>query len=141
MSMELPAEEQLRRNVVELMRLYGWTQAELAAKLGQSQPWLSRRLSESDSTGTRFQLSDLDLLSHVFALSPQELLRPGYGKWDRRSGNERRGGFDRRSRVPEPPARSGGGTGSKGGKPQKGPYPRLMQDRRQGVRIHGGGTE
>lgn len=103
---DVPAEEQLRRNVLELMKVWRWNQATLADKLGRSQPWLSRRLKapaevtdEDQGHGTRFHFSDLDALSTVFGLSPAELLQPMYGKWDRRSGAERRSGVDRRRQV------------------------------------------
>lgn len=84
-------------NVREAMRVRRWKQADLAARLGRSQPWLSKRLKGT----TEFQLSDLDALSTVFGLSPTELVCAGYGKWDRRSGRDRRTGADRRqSRTP-----------------------------------------
>ena len=92
------SEQQLRRNVVALMEWRGMTQAELADELGQSQSWVSRRLSGKDWTdgGSRFQFSDLDGLCRVFGLSPWELLQPGHGNWDRRRADERRTGTDRR---------------------------------------------
>lgn len=105
---DVPAEEQLRRNVRELMKTWKWNQVTLARKIGRSQSWLSRRLKapsemtdddkddEKNDHGTRFQFSDLDALAAVFRLSPAELLQPKYGKWDRRSGRERRSGLDRR---------------------------------------------
>ena len=95
---ECQAEQQLRRNVVALMEWRKMTQAELADALGQSQSWVSRRLSGKDWTdgGSRFQFSDLDGLCRVFGLSPWELLQPGHGNWDRRRADERRTGTDRR---------------------------------------------
>lgn len=104
---DVAAEEQLRLNVIELMRIWRLNQAALAARLGQSQPWLSRRLSVNRDNKTHFQLEDLDRLSEVFGLSAAELLRPGYGQWDRRSGRDRRTGEDRRRAMaaPLPPTR------------------------------------
>lgn len=92
------AEEQLRQNIKELMRIWGMNQTELAEKLGKTQSWVSRRLNEGGRAngGTRFQFNDLDDLACVFGLSPAELLRPGYGKWDRRGAHDRRTGHDRR---------------------------------------------
>ena len=109
----VPAEEQLRRNVLELMKMWKMNQATLAARLRKSQPWVSRRLKPpaepdtEDPTGTRFQFSDLDALGAVFGLSPAELLQPMHGKWDRRSGRERRTGIDRRGSRITPPVREG----------------------------------
>lgn len=93
-----PAEHQLRLNLLELMEFRKMTQADLAQRLGQTQPWLSKRLSGKAWTegGSRFQLEDLDALSDVFGLSPSELLQPGHGKWDRRRAGERRIGTERR---------------------------------------------
>jgi transcriptional regulator with XRE-family HTH domain len=98
------AEDRLRKNLLELMEFRGMTQAELAERLGRSQPWLSKRLSGKPWTdgGSRFQLQDLDALAHIFGLSPAQLLEPGYGKWDRRSGEDRRSGYDRRRRAASP---------------------------------------
>lgn len=99
-----PAEDQLRRNLVALLKARRMRQSELAERMGRSQSWVSRRLSgkEWKDGGSRFQFGDLDRLSHIFGLSPAQLLQPGYGEWDRRSGHERRGGRDRRQ-----PDRSG----------------------------------
>jgi transcriptional regulator with XRE-family HTH domain len=92
------AEHQLRKNLVELMEFRRMTQADLAELLGKSQSWVSRRLSGKawEEGGSRFQFEDLDTLARIFGLSPAELLHPGYGKWDRRTGHERRAGPDRR---------------------------------------------
>lgn len=94
------AEERLRQNLLDIIEFRRMRQAELAAKLGKSQSWVSKRLSgkPSHKGGARFQFSDLDKLASVFGLSPSELLQPGYGKRDRRKGVERRCGTDRRSR-------------------------------------------
>lgn len=99
----LGAEEQLRQNVLELMAFRRMKQGVLAAKLGRSQSWLSKRLSGKGSgKGSRFQLTDLDVLATVFGVSPSELLEPKWGKWDRRSGHERRSGLDRRRKLRGP---------------------------------------
>lgn len=86
------ANEWVRANVRELMAVRRWTQSDLAERLGVSQPWLSKRLTGT----TPFQIEDLDALAQVFGLSPHTLLYSGFGKWDRRSGDERRTGEDRR---------------------------------------------
>jgi transcriptional regulator with XRE-family HTH domain len=86
------AEEQLRQNLRELMEWRRMTQADLAAQLGRSQPWVSKRMSGVN----KFQVEDLDELARVFMLTPTELLHPGYGQWDRRTTRDRRTGNDRR---------------------------------------------
>lgn len=86
------ANEWVRANVQEAMDVRKWTQAELADRLNRSQPWLSKRLNGT----VPFQMEDLDVLAVVFGLSPTEFVCAGYGKWDRRSGNDRRTGPDRR---------------------------------------------
>jgi transcriptional regulator with XRE-family HTH domain len=95
----LDANRQVRANVEALMEAYRWTQAELAERLGESQPWLSKRLTGK----TPFQIEDLDALGAVFGLSPAQLLQPGHGKLDRRTGGQRRVGVERR----QPGARFG----------------------------------
>ena len=101
------AEEQLRQNVLELMEFHRMKQGALAAKLQRSQSWLSKRLSgKASGKGSRFQLADLDALATVFRVSPSELMERKYGKWDRRSGHERRSGLDRRRR-PRTPSHDG----------------------------------
>jgi transcriptional regulator with XRE-family HTH domain len=96
------AEERLRLNLVELMEFRRMKQSELAERLGRSQSWVSKRLAGKDGGGNRFQMSDLDALATIFGLSPWELLQPAYGKWDRRSGDERRSGHERRRRALSP---------------------------------------
>lgn len=86
------ANEWARANVKELMEVRRMTQAQLAERLGVSQPWLSKRITGT----TEFQLGDLDAIGAVFGLSPADLLCAGYGKWDRRSGRERRERAERR---------------------------------------------
>lgn len=88
------ANDQVRANVEELMAMRGMTQAVLADRLGESQPWLSKRLTGK----TPFQMRDLDMIGDVFGLSPAQLLQEGYGKQDRRCGNDRRVCADRRQR-------------------------------------------
>lgn len=97
---ECSAEERLRRNLIEILDFRRMRQADLAARLGKSQSWVSKRLAGKQSgRGSRFQLSDLDALAVIFGLSPAQLLQPAYGKWDRRSGQDRRSGYERRQRV------------------------------------------
>lgn len=75
------------------------TQAGLAAMLGKSQSWVSKRLSgKAQPNGARLQVRDLDLIAAVFGLSPADLLCAGYGKRDRRSGQDRRCRPERRTR-------------------------------------------
>jgi transcriptional regulator with XRE-family HTH domain len=87
------ANDQVRLSVEALMELHRMTQVELAEQLGQSQPWLSKRL-----TGvTPFHLCDLDAIAGVFGLSPAQLLQSGHGHLDRRrAAQQRRSGLDRR---------------------------------------------
>lgn len=106
------ANEWVRANVRELMDFRRITQAELADMIGQSQPWLSKRL-----TGvTEFQMGDLDLIANAFGLSPAQLLCAGTGQWERRSGQDRRNGSDRRRKTPfgviRPERRTNGSTAS-----------------------------
>lgn len=93
------ANDWVRANVKELMQHRKMTQAQLALRLGVSQPWLSKRLTGT----TEFQMGDLDAIARVFLLSPSELLCAGYGKWERRVGNDRRTGADRRQGRPRIP--------------------------------------
>jgi transcriptional regulator with XRE-family HTH domain len=86
------ANDRVRTNVECLMEMRRMTQAELAEQIGKSQPWLSKRLTGA----TPFQIEDLDLVGDAFGLSPAQLLQDGYGKRDRRCGEERRSGADRR---------------------------------------------
>lgn len=99
--MDTTAEAQLRLNIIELMDFRRMKQAHLADRLGKSQSWVSKRLSGKAWTagGSRFQFEDLDALARVFDLPPDALLRPGFGKWDRRRGGDRRMGSDRRRHV------------------------------------------
>lgn len=91
------SEAVLRQNIQALMDLYRWNQAELAARIGKDQSWVSRHLSGAPPPrGARFQFRDLDLIAHAFGLSPADLLRQTDGNWDRRNGRERRSGRDRR---------------------------------------------
>jgi transcriptional regulator with XRE-family HTH domain len=92
----LTANALLQVNVKELMRWRKLTQAELSAKLGVSQPWLSKRL-----TGvTPFQIEDVDSIANAFGLTASQLLCAGQGQWDRRRGDDRRRGEDRRRERP-----------------------------------------
>jgi transcriptional regulator with XRE-family HTH domain len=87
------ANDQLRVNVRELMEVRRWKQADLAERLGMSQPWLSKRL-----TGiTPFHMEDVDAIAAAFGLAPWELLCGGFGSFDRRkASSDRRSGEDRR---------------------------------------------
>jgi len=93
-------EERLRLNILELLAFRRMKQTEFAERLGRSQSWVSKRLAgKASGKGSRFQLSDLDTLGAVFGLSPAELLEPRYGKWERRSGTDRRQHGERRRAV------------------------------------------
>jgi transcriptional regulator with XRE-family HTH domain len=88
----IAANDRVRINVECLMEMRRLTQVELCERLDKSQPWLSKRLTGT----TPFQIEDLDLIGDVFGLSPAQLLQEGYGKRDRRCGEDRRTGADRR---------------------------------------------
>ena len=94
----LTANERIIQTVKSLMDWRRMTQADLAALLDRSQPWLSKRLTGT----TPFQIEDLDALGGVFGLSPAELLQAGHGNLDRRTGDDRRSGADRRHARPLP---------------------------------------
>lgn len=91
------AEAQLRQNITELMEWRHMNQADLAAKLDRTQPWVSKRMSGK----TKFTVPDLDALCVVFLLEPHQLLRPGHGKWERRKHRDRRSGHERRGATYE----------------------------------------
>lgn len=94
---DISSEEQLRRNIEELLAFYGWNQTQFAERLGVDQAWVSRHLSRKPPPhGARFQFWDLDKIATLFGLSPAELLQPKFGRWDRRHTGERRSGQDRR---------------------------------------------
>jgi transcriptional regulator with XRE-family HTH domain len=86
------ANDRVRANVKALMDQRRMNQVELAEKLGQSQPWLSKRLTGA----TPFQIEDLDLIGAFFGLTPAQLLQEGHGALDRRAGHDRRSRMDRR---------------------------------------------
>lgn len=90
------ANERVRRNLREIMRIRRMSQAQLADALGRSQPWLSKRLTNV----TPFHLEDIDAISAIFGLTPAEFLCEGYGQFDRRKGGDRRVGQDRRQSRP-----------------------------------------
>lgn len=94
----LTANARIIATVKALMEWRKMTQAELAEQLNRTQPWLSKRLTGT----TPFQIEDLDLLGAFFGLSPAELLQDGHGNLDRRTGDERRSGTDRRRARPFP---------------------------------------
>lgn len=89
------ANEQLCRNVRELMKLRRWSQADLAKRIGVSQPWLSQRFTGR----TSFHMRDLDAIALAFDVTPAELLCVGFGQWDRRKTPDRRSGEDRRGSM------------------------------------------
>lgn len=90
---QLTANDQIRANVRELLDMRRLTQAELAKRLGVSQPWVSKRLSGT----TPFHIKDLDVIADVFGLSPGQLMCVGFGTLDRRqTERDRRSGEERR---------------------------------------------
>lgn len=91
------AEAQLRQNITELMEWRKMTQADLAEKLGRTQPWVSKRMAGK----TKFTVPDLDALCAVFLLEPHQIMRPGHGQWDRRTHRDRRSGHERRGATHE----------------------------------------
>ncbi|HTH02335.1 MAG TPA: helix-turn-helix transcriptional regulator, partial [Vicinamibacterales bacterium] len=93
----LDAEDQLCENIRELLKTYRWTQAELAERLGRTQPWVSKRMTRNPDAANKWKVEDLDGLVRVFQLAPWELLRPGHGRLDRRSPYARRVTDDRRT--------------------------------------------
>lgn len=94
---ETPTEALLRENIEHLLTQRRIERKDFAKQLGRGVSWLSKRLSGKPSPlGSRFQFSDLDAMARIFELSPADLLQPGLGKWDRRTGKERRSGWERR---------------------------------------------
>lgn len=91
------SERQLSANVRALMKLYRWTQTDLAEKLGETQSWVSRRMSASPDKKYRWKVEDLDALALAFEVPAYTLLRPGHGRVDRRSSHARRVIPDRRA--------------------------------------------
>ena len=88
---EISPDEQLRRNVQELMHARHMKQVALALSLGRTQSWVCKRQSGKPSPlGSPWQIADLAGLAMVFGLAPWELLKPGIGRYDRRSYTERR---------------------------------------------------
>ncbi len=81
------APELLRRNVQALLDWRRWNQAQLADRIGRSQPWVSKRLNGK----TRVSLEDLELIAGAFMLPAHALLHSGgFGQFERRSGRDRR---------------------------------------------------
>lgn len=91
------SEAQLCKNIEALLDLYRWTQADFAAKLGRSQPWVSKRMSKKPEVANKWKVEDLDALAQVFQVTAYDLLRPGQGPLDRRSLHARRTRPDRRA--------------------------------------------
>lgn len=88
------ADELLRRKIRALMEQHRLSQIELAAKIGRSQAWLSRKI-----TGVQnFYVRDLDRIATVFGITVPELFFDTYGQWDRRSNTDRRKGERRQRR-------------------------------------------
>lgn len=100
---EIAPDEQLRRNVRELMHARRMNQTQFAALMRRSQSWVSKRQSGKPSpNGTPWKIEDLADLARVFGLSVWELLKPGIGRQDRRRYGDRRR-LERRQYDPPPP--------------------------------------
>lgn len=85
--------ERVRRNVRALMEFFGFNQAELAERIGKSQSWVSKRVKGN----VPFKLKDLDALASALGVpAPSLLYEYGSGAFERRRGQDRRSGLDRR---------------------------------------------
>lgn len=91
--MGLRAVNQLRENIRALMRARGIEQQALAFALRRHPTWINKFLK-----GTRpITIADLDGLADFFGLSAYQLFMPGISSvTERRRGDERRAGRDRR---------------------------------------------
>jgi transcriptional regulator with XRE-family HTH domain len=87
------ASERLVARVRRCMDDRRMSQTGLAALMGKTQSWLSRRLSGNQS----FRMKDLDRLATIFEVTVPELFFDDYGQWDRRSKSDRRKGERRKS--------------------------------------------
>ena len=75
------------------MEWRGWTQAEFAEKVGQTQPWVSKRLNDLQP----FRVEELDAIANAFMVPVSALLEPGgLAEYERRTGHDRRSQRDRR---------------------------------------------
>lgn len=88
------ASERLVARVRRCMDDRRLSQTKLAALMGKTQSWLSRRLTGDQS----FRMRDLDRLGEIFDITIPELFFDEYGQWDRRSGSDRRKGERRQAR-------------------------------------------
>lgn len=80
------ASDKLRVRVREYMDAHKMSQTQLAARLGKTQSWLSRRLTGDQS----FRMKDLDPLATIFRITVPELFFDTFGQWDRRTKVDRR---------------------------------------------------
>lgn len=89
----------LRARIRALMHARRWNQSETGRRLKVirkvwDQPRVNRIL-RGDQPAT---IDDLDDLAHVFGVTTQDMLRDEYGQIDRRSGQDRHSGLERRVR-------------------------------------------
>ena len=86
------ADDIAKRNIQSLRTWRHWTQADLAERIGKTQPWLSKRLTGR----VPLNLRDLDLIASAFLVSAASLIEPrAPDQWERRSGVDRRRGLPR----------------------------------------------
>lgn len=97
MTEESKSAQKFRARLRSLMHEKRWNQSETARRLKVfrkvwDQPRLNRVL-RGDQPPT---LDDLDDLARVFMVKPMDMLIDEYGQVDRRTGNQRRSGLERR---------------------------------------------
>ena len=90
---ELRALYLLRNNIAGLLTVRRANQTDLAFALGKDKSWINKFLN-----GTReIQLKDLDAIASFFGCATYQLFQPGAAHiTERRSGKDRRTGYDRR---------------------------------------------
>ena len=84
----------LRENIAALLSAQRKTQHDLAFSLGRGRSWINKFLQ-----GTReIQMKDLDGIAAFFHIQTYQLFQPGISQMtERRSGSDRRQGFERRT--------------------------------------------
>ena len=90
--MNTTARERLTANVKELLKFTRKNQKALADHMRLSQPQISHLLNGK----RQWQIEDLDRLADFFHVTPADLFQDGHGRFERRSGHERRIIADRR---------------------------------------------
>lgn len=93
-SSDMNANSLLKHNINTLLRSRGQTRAELALWCRKSRSWLDKIMSENRR---EVPVVLLDRVADFFGLATYQLFQPGINPLsERRSGKERRSGFDRR---------------------------------------------